>query len=181
MAYGIGIVGGGLIGRLLGVELARSGWAVTLFDRGDVSGKGSCTYVGAGMIAPSCELETAERDISVSGLRSLEVWPEIIETLPRPVYFRREGSVVVAHPNYEQDLLRLKRRVKTASPHPEFLRELDADGIRELEPSLAERFRSGLYLSHEAHVDNRQVLLAPREVASPSTPTLGTPFWHGND
>jgi 2-polyprenyl-6-methoxyphenol hydroxylase-like FAD-dependent oxidoreductase len=40
MAESVGIVGGGLIGRLLGLELARMGRAVTLLDRG------SCAFAG---------------------------------------------------------------------------------------------------------------------------------------
>lgn len=172
MARSIGIVGGGLIGRLLGVELARNGRDVTLFDRGDRPGRGSCTWVGAGMIAPSCELETAERDISALGLQSLDLWPGILSSLPEPVYFRREGSIVVAHPNDQQDLDRLRRRVRTASPHPEFMRELDSEGVRELEPELAERFRDGLYLSHEAHLDNRQVLASLAAALEQSGGTL---------
>jgi glycine oxidase len=156
----VGIAGGGLIGRLLGFELARRGWGVSLFDRGDAAGRGSCTYVGAGMVAPSCELESAGRAISAMGMRSLEAWPGILAALPQPVYCRCEGSLVVAHPDDRHDLERLARRVQAASPNPEFLRVLGADGIGEYEPALADRFRTGLYLSHEAHLDNRQVLTA---------------------
>jgi len=158
MSKSIGIVGAGLMGRLLAYRLVGRGWQVTLFDKDAEAGTQGCTHVSAGMIAPSCELETAERCISAMGLRSLEEWPRILAKLDGAVYFERKGSLVVAHPSDELELQRLRRRIEAASPSPEFMKVVDREGIREVEPELAGRFASGLYLSREAHIDNRAAM-----------------------
>ena len=158
-----GIAGAGLIGRMIGLELARRGWGVHLFDRDDRRAASSCTYASAGMLAPSCELESAEREISAYGLASLAMWPAVLEQIGGNVDFRHRGSLVVAHPNDRDELLRLKTKVLSNSPEPDVMEEVSAARIAEIEPSLAGRFQDGLYFRREGHVDNRAVLEALAE------------------
>jgi glycine oxidase len=158
MAKTIGIVGAGLMGRMLGVELGQRGWEVTLFDKDVENVVGSCSWASAGMIAPSCELESAERDIAVLGSAALARWPAFAKQLDGPVDFRMEGSIVVAHPSDRHELERLKNKVLGGSPNPEFMRELTGAEIHEREPELSAQFTDGLYMSYEGQVDNRLVL-----------------------
>jgi glycine oxidase len=161
MASTIAIVGAGLAGRLLALRLVRDGWRVTLLDRdGSEEGRLSCAHASAGMLAPSCELESAEPAVARLGSDSLARWPALLQSLEQPVFFQQRGSVVVAHPQDAGELERLRRRVQAGSPHPEFMKELSGAEVGTLEPELSGRFRNGLYFSHEAHLDNRAALRA---------------------
>ncbi len=160
MTPSAGIVGAGIMGRMLALALRRKGWDVTLFDRDTEHGTQSCTWTGAGMIAPYCELEAAEQLITALGVRSMDLWPDWMQHFAKPVYYKDGGSLVVAHPNDRLELERLKRRVSDNAPRPDIMREINAAQIGELEPELAERFSSGLYFPFEQHLDNRDLLHA---------------------
>lgn len=157
-----GIVGAGITGRLLAVELADRGWRVSLYDRDTEAGRNSCTYAGAGMLAPSCELETAERDIAVLGNASMKLWPDWIERLGNTIFFKQAGSMVVAHPNDADELDRLKRKVRAKSMLPHPVKEISSDEINRLERHLNTAFTAGLFFEQEAHIDNRSLLEALR-------------------
>ena len=160
MPKSIGIVGAGVMGRMLGVELAQRGWDVTLFDRDDLDVRGSCSWVGAGMIAPSCELESAEREISLLGSAAFRRWPEVAESLEGDIGLCTDGSLVVAHAADRQELERLRRRVRDRATDPEMTREVGLEDIRALEPELSSSFHNGLFMSVEGHLDNRKLLTA---------------------
>ena len=160
MTQSAGIVGAGIMGRLLALALRREGWDVTLFDRDTEEGTLGCTWTGAGMIAPYCELEAAEQLITALGVQSMDLWPAWMKHLAEPVYYQGGGSLVVAHPHDRLELERLRRRVTDNAPRPDIMREIDVDGIRELEPQLAEQFSSGLYFPFEQHMDNRGLVRA---------------------
>ena len=147
------------MGRMLGLELLRQGWQVTLYDKSS-SGLDSCTWVGAGMLAPSCELETAESTIALFGEASLARWPSILESLATPVYMVQRGSLVVAHPGDRAELDRFRGRVSSKRDADTCMQTVGAEQIAELEPGLETRFSEGLYLPREAHLDNRELLNA---------------------
>ncbi len=156
----IGIVGAGIMGRLLALELKWQGHTVTLFDRNDRDGRGSCSWTGAGMIAPYCELEAAERMITELGVYSAQRWPKLIKKFAEPVFYHSRGSLVVAHPNDRNELERLRRRVIDNAPRPDIMEEVDGARLGELEPELAGRFPQGLFFPFEQHMANRDLLRA---------------------
>lgn len=160
MARTAAVVGAGVLGRLLALRLADTGWRVTLYDRDDARGTKSCTWVGAGMLSPYCEREAAERLITDLGIRSMELWPGILRGLAAPVFYQEKGSLVVAHPNDRQELERLRRRVLERAVRPDQMREVRGRDLRELEPELGDRFDTGLYFPLECHLDNRELLHA---------------------
>jgi glycine oxidase len=153
-----GIAGAGLVGRVLAWELLRQGWEITIFDADTRGGGQSCAYTGAGMLAPYCELETAEPVIAELGARSLNLWPGIIESLPEPVFFQREGSLVVSHPRDYGAFADFATRVRRALPEGAEMRELGACELRKLEPEL--QVNRGIFFPDEGQVDNRGLLLA---------------------
>jgi glycine oxidase len=160
VATTVGVVGAGLAGRLLALALARAGRTVTVFEQADDSGRRSCAWTGAGMIAPYCEQESAERVICELGLRALELWPQWLKTLALPVFYQSAGSLVVAHPRDAAELQRLEREVRARGSGPDVLQLLDTAGIGQLEPELAGRFHRGLFFPREAQIDNWQLLPA---------------------
>ena len=163
MSASLGIAGAGLAGRLLGLEMAERGWQVTLFDQDTPDGIHSTTYAGAGMLAPGCELEKAETDIARYGLQSLPLWKALLARYGRSVYHAFTGSLVVAHPQDQRELQQLQRKVEQRATTPDVVQTVTADALAKLEPSLANRFRTGLYFPVEAHIDNRAWLAALRE------------------
>jgi glycine oxidase len=180
MAKSIGIVGAGLLGRLLAHQLLLDGHAVHIFDRDDQRGTLSCGWVGAGMLAPYSELDSADEQIFSLGKESLALWPGIIKSLAKPIFFQHAGTLVVAHPkdrnelsrfqgNLERklDLLRIqdqvgvsRRDARAPRVSDSFVANVDAGRIADLEPELAGRFHSGLYLADEGQIDNRQLFNA---------------------
>ena len=160
MSQSAAVVGAGVLGRLLALRLAREGWTVHLFDRDQERGTASCTWVGAGMISPYCEREAAERLITELGLHAMGLWPALLQSLVRPVFYRELGSLVVAHPNDRDELERLRRRVLENALRPDQMREVRGDELSELEPELNGRFPIGLYFPFERHLDNRELLAA---------------------
>src|SRR5258708_8545501 len=105
----------------------------------------STSHWAGGMLAPWCQQEGAEPVIGRLGLRSLDLWRE---HFPQTSF---NGSLVVAHARDRADF---ERFAKPTAGHV----RLDAQGVRELEPSLEGRFRDGLFYADEGHVEPRRVL-----------------------
>ena len=156
MAHSAGhatVAGAGLVGRLMALRLLRRGWQVTLFDPGGREARGSAAYTGAGMLAPYCELESAEPLVSEMGRQAVTDWRALLASLRRPVALADNGTLVVAHGPDQPELERLERR---ARGHWESVR---GARLAELEPELV-GFRRGLYFPAEGHINNRELLLA---------------------
>ena len=65
------ILGAGLMGRLLAVELARQGHAVEVHEAGTRAAEGAAAYVAAAMVAPLAESIVAEPGVVRMGVHSL--------------------------------------------------------------------------------------------------------------
>jgi glycine oxidase len=133
----IGIAGAGVAGRLLAFQLSRLGHEVDVFDPAPegAAPKGQQSHVAAaftaaGMLSPLAELEHAPADIAERGWRSLDLWPGIVSALgPQyrtPALFRRNGSVLVAHPGDTGAAQRVLARLKAANARSARERALDA-------------------------------------------------------
>ncbi len=158
MSLTVAIVGSGLLGRMLGVQLDRAGYSVSLFDRDQKDGRGSCSYVAAGMLAPTCELDSSEAEIGEMGQRSLRQWPRFLEKLPSKVFFQEQGSLVVAHRLDRGELSLLQGRVRGRIHDESLIRNVSGKELGELEPDLEDRFSEGLFFPREGQVDNRGLL-----------------------
>lgn len=160
MSKTVAVVGAGVLGRMLAIALHRKNWTVSLYDKDPTGGSASCSWTGAGMIAPYCELEAAERVVTDLGVYSMEQWPAWLESLAAPVFHVKRGSLVVAHPRDADELERLRRRVVENAPRDDLMREVTGNAIGDLEPELAGRFRNALYFPFEQHLDNRELMNA---------------------
>jgi glycine oxidase len=141
----ISVIGAGIAGAWQALLFAGSGRAVTLHERSDAAMTQSTSYWAGGMLAPHCEAEVSEPVIVRLGLRSLALWREHFPEIPF------NGSLVVAHPRDRADFERFARLTSG-------YRRLDAEAIREIEPSLEGRFREGLFYADEGHVEPRKIL-----------------------
>ncbi|MDD9331108.1 MAG: glycine oxidase ThiO [Wolbachia sp.] len=160
--YSVGIVGAGIVGRSLALNLLRNGWHVTLFDVDNKEGKASCSYAAAGMLSPFSELEKAENIIHRLGIKSMSLWCNILPTLNQPVYFQNEGSLILSHTQDINELTRIKSHMEMKLHSNLEVRVLIPNEISELEPALSHWASKGLYCDFEGQIDNRMLLTALR-------------------
>lgn len=159
----VAILGAGLMGRLLAVTLAHAGCEVDLFDAGGPEADGAAARVAAAMLAPLAESAVAPPSVVRMGHYALERWPELIASLDAPVFFQREGTLVLWHRQDGAEAARLARVLagtREAVPELPAMQTLDAERIVALEPSLGRRFSQGLLLPGEGQLDNRALLAA---------------------
>jgi len=161
----VAILGAGLMGRLLAVTLARAGCEVALHEAGSAEAEGAAARVAAAMLAPLAESAVAPASVVRMGHHALARWPELLAPLAAPVFFQREGTLVLWHRQDAAEAARLSRVLaRTGEQVPELapMQAVDAAGIAALEPSLERRFAQGLYLPGEGQLDNRGLLGALR-------------------
>ncbi|PLZ01356.1 FAD-dependent oxidoreductase [Burkholderia sp. WAC0059] len=157
------VLGGGLCGRLVAWRLAGAGHRVALYERGDADGSQAAAWVAAAMLAPLAEAAVAETLIVELGVASLDAWPRVLAELPEPVFFQRNGTLVVWHHADRTEAPLFERRVRASAPRAladaGFV-ALEGERLDEAEPALAGRFPRGWLLAGEGQLDNRQVLRA---------------------
>ncbi len=155
----IAIIGAGITGLTQALWLQRQGHQISLFERGSERLDHHCSHVGAGMLAPYCELSEAETEIAHWGAAALALWQRVVPTLAKPVHMSCAGTLVVAHRQDRAGSKHLAERVGHAG-FGAHQRWLQRDELRELEPELADRFAEGLYLTPEGEIDPRSLLPA---------------------
>jgi len=157
------VLGGGLSGRLVAWRLAGEGHRVALYERGGPEGGEAAAWVAAAMLAPLAEAAVAEMLITELGVASLETWPRILAELPEPVFFQRNGTLVVWHSADRTEAPLFERRVRANAPRSladaNFV-SLAGAQLDAAEPALAGRFARGWLLEGEGQLDNRQALAA---------------------
>jgi glycine oxidase len=173
------ILGAGLMGRLLALTLARAGCAVDLFDANGPDAEGSAARVAGGMLAPLAESAIAPPSVVCMGHYALSRWPDLIASLPAPVFFQRAGTLMLWHRQDAAEAARLARVFAGAAqtvPELAAPQRLDGSAIAALEPALAHRFAQGLLLPDEGQIDNR-ALLAALLIALQAMPNVRL-HWH---
>lgn len=168
-ASNIAIVGAGLLGRLLAVELAKRSVTISLYEADSLDLNrpdhlaSAAAFTAAGMIAPISEAIDADLDSYYLGKRSLKLWPGIIDYLHRQqsqtIDYQTNGSLIVAHPQDQSELDFFKLNVERLAKHCDAQHcVLNAQQIHQLEPDLSNHFERGIFLSEEAQLDNRQLM-----------------------
>jgi len=157
-----GIVGAGILGKLVAYFLVEAGWNVTLFDEGPENPQKSSfspSFTAAGMLAPYCELEYAEPSVIKLGVDSFALWPSILKQTGGNVYFQREGSLVVTHPQDKNEFQRLKRAVESFTSEP-VMKHVKGEGLREYEPDIDPKINEGLFFPFEGQIDGTAIMAA---------------------
>jgi glycine oxidase len=100
------------------------------------------------------------------GQRSMQLWPqwiaELAENGGESVYFKQEGTLVVAHAQDQASLEHFTRLLSHKLPEAcrAQVHTLDAQGLGVKEPLLAGRFNGGLFLEGEGQLANDQLMTA---------------------
>ena len=158
----IGIAGAGLAGRLLAWRLALAGCRVSLFDAKHRDDLTSASQTAAAMLSPLAELAVSDDAVFELGQRSLALWPQWLAEMTTPVYFRQDGTVVVAHTQDGASLEHFSRLLHHKLPAvcQAQVQSLDAAALAQYEPTLAGRFSGGLFLAGEGQLANDQLMRA---------------------
>lgn len=166
----VAILGAGLMGRLLAWRWAKSGAAVTVYERASEHKPDSAAHTAAAMVAPISERGIAADQVYHRGLRSLELWPQLVRELNQETGLRvamgRSGTLLLAH---GLDAALMNQWRQTLQHHDigsDQVSWLDEPAIAQLEPALAGRFRQGCYVPTELHLDNRTLLTALQQAAA---------------
>ncbi|MFC5605887.1 FAD-dependent oxidoreductase [Variovorax soli] len=191
------ILGAGLMGRLLAASLAQAGCQVDVYEAGSAQAEGAAARVAAAMLAPLAESAVAPAPLVRMGHYALTRWPELLAPLAEPVFFQREGTLVLWHRQDAPEAARLARILQgTCDVVPELpaMQRVDGAEIAALEPTLGTRFAQGLFLPQEGQLDNRALLASllaslqahpnvrlhwqsPREPGDFRPGTAGQPDW----
>ena len=165
-ALHIGIAGAGLAGRTLAWRLLRAGCRVSLFDARQRDALDTASMTAAAMLSPLAELAVSDDVVFALGQRSMQLWPrwiaELAEGGGEPVYYRQQGTLVVAHAPDQSSLEHFTRLLRHKLPEAcrAQVHALDAAMLAQHEPALAGRFGGGLYLEGEGQLANEQWLAA---------------------
>ena len=159
----IGIVGAGLVGRLLAWRLNEifisqdQKVSITLIDQYDRNFVGT-GLIAAAMVAPYTEAVSTEATTQTLGVQSYTLWEEWLPALEAQtgtnIAFNQKGSLVVAHAQDAPDFQRFQIKAKAVVPADK-MQALDHSALQALEPELAEGFSSSLYFSDEGVIDNQ--------------------------
>tara|TARA_B100000683_G_scaffold275308_1_gene325652 strand:+ start:266 stop:1372 length:1107 start_codon:yes stop_codon:yes gene_type:complete len=154
----LGIVGAGVMGKMVGLFALSRGHRVTYFDNNPILFDGTqekiipCSLVAAGMLSPFCELEKADLIISKLGEDSLPLWEGISKDFDGSFYFDRKGGIVVSHPEDKNEVFNLLRKLKQHNLR-HVCEEVSKIKLNSLEPDLSSSFMEALYFPNEGHVD----------------------------
>jgi len=98
------VVGAGLLGRLIALDLAKKGFSVVLFDKESEHSESSCSFAAGGLLTPEIEAAQGEVKVASFGRRAMALWPQLLKSLPEPVFHRFGPSFVCARPQDMEDL-----------------------------------------------------------------------------
>ena len=165
----IGIAGAGLAGRTLAWRLLRAGCRVSLFDARQRDDLATASMTAAAMLSPLAELAVSDDVVFALGQRSMRLWPRWIAELQEagapPVYFRQQGTLVVAHAPDQASLEHFTRLLQHKLPEAcrAQVHTLTGESLAQHEPALAGRFGGGLFLEGEGQLANDQLMAALAE------------------
>src|SRR5256885_15084351 len=160
----VAIVGSGLIGGAMALELAGAGLRVAVFDQGEPGREAS--WAGAGILSPAPESRAMLSMVPLAKA-SMALYPEFVarveEISGESVGFRPKGTL--------QALFGAKAREELSTlialQHGLGLRAepIRAEDARALEPALSEDVEAAALRPDEASVDNRALTQAVLQAA----------------
>ena len=154
----IAIVGAGLVGRVLALNLLKQGHTLTLFDKGSKEGTQAAGFTAAGMLAPFAELETAESVIFEHGKRSITLWPGLLKEIGLFDGYQLKGTVITAHPQDMSELNHFIDTLKFKVKEAEEIEMLESNALGLLEPDLEQHSRA-YFLKEEGYVDSQRFMM----------------------
>jgi glycine/D-amino acid oxidase-like deaminating enzyme len=157
------VVGAGIVGAAVARELAVRGVAVTLVDRGAVSG--GTTGLGEGNVL--CSDKDAGPDLELTRA-GLALYGELEERLGDEARIRRKGALIV-HPEAATWAAEPDRLARVAIPGA---RLVGAEEVRELEPELTGPVHGASLFPDDLQCDPRAIARALAREAAEAGATI---------
>lgn len=92
----IAIVGAGLIGRLCAWHLCQTDHKIHLFEQSASISNQTCSYAAGALLGPYSEIAVLGQQWFEKANVALHCWPTIINSLGLPVYYKMNGTELVA-------------------------------------------------------------------------------------
>jgi len=153
----IAIVGIGLVGRVLALNLLRDGHTLTLFDKDSKEGVHAAGFTAAGMLAPFAELETAESVIFDLGKRSMELWKPLLKDAGVYDGLQTEGTIITAHPQDMPELEHFITSLQNKVEEAKDIKLLNSQELSDIEPELGHHTQA-FFLKDEGQVDSQRFM-----------------------
>jgi len=154
----IAIVGAGLVGRVVGLNLLRdTKHHITFFDKDSKEGVTSAGFTAAGMLAPYAELETAESVIFELGHQSIKLWPSLLKEVGLYDGYIQKGTIITAHPQDFGELEHFISTLKFKISQAQSIESLNNDGLTKLESDLY-MHQKGFFIPSEGVVDAQRFI-----------------------
>ncbi len=142
VTYDIIIVGAGIVGAACADELSRRGMAVAIVDREWIGGGATAAGMGHIVVMDDSEAQFALMRYSQ------QLWHKLRLELPDDVEYEQTGTIWVAADEEEMAEVRRKRNYYGQRGVP--VEELDAQGLKHLEPHLRDALAGGLRVPDDA-------------------------------
>ncbi len=139
------VIGSGVAGLCCARLFAERNCEVRLRSASAGINDDCCSWWAGGMLAPWCEMESAEPLIATLGVESTAFWKRYTKTVVS------KGSLVIANRRDKPDLLQFASKT-------DHFTWVEASEIAQLEPELTGRFETGLYFNCESHLAPRLAL-----------------------
>ncbi len=153
----IAIAGAGLVGRVLALNLLRDGHTITLFDKDSKEGVTSAAFTAAGMLAQFAELESAESIIYDLGVRSQELWKNLLRDAGVYDGLQQKGSIITAHPQDMSELEHFITSLKNKVEDAKDIKLINSHELAKLEPELGHHSQA-YFLHNEGQVDSQRFI-----------------------
>lgn len=155
------IIGGGVIGCAIALQLAQAQLRVTVLERGEFGAEASSA--AAGMIAPQGEMVDFDDFFELSAA-SRDLYPEFVErlrdasrleALSLELGYRRDGILMVA--TTDQSATELEIACRLQSEHGLALERLSPEAVHRLVPGISLHTRWGVLVQGDHWIDNEQL------------------------
>ena len=153
----IAIIGGGLVGRILALELLKKDHTVSIYEKDSENERSAAGWTAAGMLALFAELESAESIIFEKGKRSIKLWEQITKELGIKEAFSQKGTIITAHPQDYGELDHFIDTLKAKVDEAKEIKYLNQKEILEIEPELDQSQRA-FYIPQEGVVDAQKFM-----------------------
>jgi glycine oxidase len=154
MSYDVAIVGGGIVGSAIALEVARRKARVVVVEREQPCRQAS--WAAAGMLSPLAEAHAGGPFLDLL-IQARERFPALVAELESltgiGLGYRTEGALLVATKEDEEG--ELEQRLAWQRDLGLEVLPLTGDEARRLEPALSAEVRSALHFPGDHQIDNR--------------------------
>ena len=164
------IVGGGIVGSMVGLELARRGMRVVVLDGGSPADGASGSNAGTLHVQLLAEFRkegagaaSPQAQALVLGPMAINLWRDFAAIAPFDIELTAAGGLVVAETDEDLAFLEAKRRVEERFGVPGQL--VGADDLARLEPSLSSGLKGASHCPLEGHLNPLKAFHAVRRLA----------------